>query len=72
MRLRSSNVNRFQYMRHLRIGQSYLALMKRFTDLILRINHGMLRYGCRGAALTQSRSASGVYTGLFRYKPRQP
>ncbi len=26
--------------------------------------------GCRGAAMTQSRSDSGVYTGLFRYKPR--
>lgn len=28
--------------------------------------------GCRGEALTQSRSDSGVYTGLLLCKPRQP
>ena len=27
--------------------------------------------GCRGEALTQSRSDSGVYTGLLLCKPRQ-
>ena len=28
--------------------------------------------GCRGAALTQSRSDSGVYTGLLLCKPYRP
>ena len=28
--------------------------------------------GFRGEALNQSRSDSGVYTGLLLYKPRQP
>ncbi|MDL9544951.1 hypothetical protein QS259_25290, partial [Escherichia coli] len=35
-------------------------------------NQNKVFMGCRGEALTQSRSASGVYTGLLRYKPRQP
>nr|MDL5982903.1 hypothetical protein [Escherichia coli] len=38
-------------------------------------NHAAQRnalWGCRGEALTQSRSDSGVYTGLLLCKPRQP
>ncbi len=36
------------------------------------VDLGDLYSGCRGEALTQSRSDSGVYTGLLLCKPRQP
>ncbi len=44
----------------------------RALSLLMHDRLVLVFLGFRGEALNQSRSDSGVYTGLLLYKPRQP